>query len=65
MGSEAEGQVAVGSAIEDDCLRLVELALVVVSGQPADDDAVVAVQLLAPTVTSRVTVRLSCWLTEK
>src|SRR6202453_622477 len=47
MWSEPEGDVAVGCPIENDFVGLLEFLLVVVGGQPADDDAVVALQVLA------------------
>ncbi len=41
MRSEPEGDVAVGGAIQNDFVGSLEFALVVVGGQPADDDLVV------------------------
>jgi hypothetical protein len=56
---EPEGDVAVGCPVQNHFVGSLELVLVVVGGEPADDQPVVAPKLLAPRK-SRVTVRLSC-----
>ena len=47
MRPEPEGHVAVGCAIQNDFVGAIELLLVVVGGQPADDDPVVFPEVLA------------------
>ncbi|BCP04549.1 hypothetical protein MINTM019_20050 [Mycobacterium paraintracellulare] len=47
MRAEAECDVAVGCAVEDDLVGPVELGFVVVGREPAEDDPVVLSQALA------------------
>ena len=64
-GPEAEGEVTVGRAVEDDLVGAFELVLVVVRGEPADEDPIVLAQRVAARrSTSLVTVRLNVWFTD-
>lgn len=47
MRAEPKSKVAVGCSVQHDLVGALEFVLVVVGGQPADDDAVVFSQALA------------------
>ena len=44
----AEREVPIGASVQHHLPRILELVLVVIGGQPADDDAIVAAQRLSP-----------------